>query len=91
MHRERHQALIKTGLAEKSVWIFIDQLKNARAALLDLALERSHCGRLVCARALGKMQQEGVLNVQKFTKNTLIQDARSEIENETAVRNSRSK
>jgi hypothetical protein len=71
MHRERHQPLIKTGLAEKSVRIFIDQLKNTRAALLDFALERSHWRRLVCARALGKMQQnidtKSDFEAQKFT------------------------
>ena len=43
MHRERHQALIKSGFAEKSLRMFIDQLKNTCAALLDVALERSHC------------------------------------------------
>jgi hypothetical protein len=37
-----------------------DQLKNTRAALLDVALERSHWRRLVCARALGKMQQKAI-------------------------------
>jgi hypothetical protein len=42
MHRERHQALIKSRFAEKSLWIFIDQLKNTRAALFDIALEQSH-------------------------------------------------
>jgi len=42
MHREGHQALVKSGLAEKSVRIFIDQLKNTRAALLDIALKLSH-------------------------------------------------
>jgi hypothetical protein len=40
--------------------MFVDQLKNARAALLDVALERSHWRRLVCARALGKMQQKAI-------------------------------
>src|SRR5215831_19624231 len=60
MHRERHQALIKSGLAEKSLRMFVDQLKNASAALLDVALERSHRRRLVCACALGKMQQKAI-------------------------------
>src|SRR6266478_26305 len=32
-HRERHHPLIKTGLAEKRLWMLIDQLKNARTAL----------------------------------------------------------
>ncbi len=41
-HRERHHPLIKTGLAEKRFRIPIDQLKNARAASLDLSLERPH-------------------------------------------------
>ena len=45
MHRERHQALIKSGLAEKTVWMFIDQLKNTRAALLDVARLRAECVR----------------------------------------------
>src|SRR5204863_7459436 len=71
MHRERHKALIKAGLAEKSFRMFVDQLKNTRAALLDVALERSHSRRLVCPGALGKMQRKP-LKLQKFTGNTLI-------------------
>jgi hypothetical protein len=38
MHRERHETLIKSGLAEKPLGMFIDQVKNTRTALLDLAL-----------------------------------------------------
>jgi hypothetical protein len=91
MHRERHQALIKAGLAEKSVWMFVDQLKNARAALLDVALERSHRRRLVCACALSKMQQKAIKGAKNLPGNTLIGHAFSEIKNETAVRNLRSK
>ena len=41
-HRERHQPLVKTGLAEKRFRMAVDQLKNARAALLDFSLERPH-------------------------------------------------
>src|SRR5204863_4631040 len=41
-HGERHHPLIKTGLAEKRLRMFVDQLKNARTALLDLALKRLH-------------------------------------------------
>src|SRR5262245_28557620 len=90
MHRERHQALIKTGLAEKSVRIFIDQLKNTRTALLDVALKRSHWRRLVCARALGKMQQKAITGCKNLLGNTRTRGALSEIQNEAAVRNSRS-
>src|SRR5438132_4839923 len=41
-HRERHQPLVKTGLAEKRFRMAVDQLKNARPALLDFSLERPH-------------------------------------------------
>jgi hypothetical protein len=41
--------------------MFVDQLKNARAALLDVALERSHWRRLVCRRELGKMQRKAMI------------------------------
>jgi hypothetical protein len=44
--------------------MFVDQLKNARAALLDVALERSHWRRLVCRRALGKMQPKAIKGVK---------------------------
>jgi hypothetical protein len=71
--------------------MFIDQLKNTRAALLDVALERSHLRRLVCARGLGKMQQKAMIKSKNLLGNTLTGPAVSEIENETAVRNSRSK
>ena len=37
-HRERHHALIKTGLAENRFGMPIDQIENAFAALLDLGL-----------------------------------------------------
>jgi transcriptional regulator with AAA-type ATPase domain len=46
--------------------MFVDQLKNARAALLDVALERSHWRRLVCARALGKMQQKAIKRIKIY-------------------------
>src|SRR5258708_36562735 len=80
MHRERHQALIKSGLAEKSLRMFVDQLKNARAAVLDVALERSHWRRLVCARGLGKMQQKAIIRCKKLLGNTRIRRTFSEIE-----------
>jgi hypothetical protein len=70
--------------------MFVDQLKNTRAALLDVALERSHSRRLVCARALGKMQQKGLITCRNLLGNTVNRHARSEIKDETAVRNSRS-
>src|SRR5262249_56956424 len=91
MHRERHQPLIKSGLGEKSLRMFVDQLKKSRTALLDVALERSHWRRLVCARALGKMRQKATIKCKNLLGNTLTQHVRSEIENEAAVRNSRSK
>ena len=80
MHRERHKALIKAGLAEKSFRMFVDQLKNTRAALLDVALERSHWRRLVCARGLGKMQQKAIIKCKNLLGNTLIRRTFSEIE-----------
>jgi hypothetical protein len=58
MHRKRHQALIKSRLAKKSLGMFVDQLKNARAALFDVALERSHWRRLVCRRELAKCNEK---------------------------------
>ncbi|PYI79677.1 MAG: hypothetical protein DMF05_09045 [Verrucomicrobia bacterium] len=70
--------------------MFVYQLKNTRAALLDLVLKRSHLRRLVCARALGKMQQSDQ-RLKNLPGNTLIRRSLFEIENETAVRNSRSK
>jgi hypothetical protein len=42
MHRECHQTLIKSGLAEKWLSVFIDQLENALAAPLNFALEGRH-------------------------------------------------
>ncbi len=41
-HRERHQPLVKTGLAEKRFRMAVDQLKNACPALLDFSPERPH-------------------------------------------------
>jgi hypothetical protein len=58
VHRESHQALIKSGFAENSLGISVDQLKNMAAAFFDVALERSHGRRLVCRRKLGKMQRK---------------------------------
>ena len=60
--------------------MFVDQLKNARPALLDVALERSHWRRLVCARALGKMQQKAIIKCRKLLGNTLTRPSLSEIE-----------
>ena len=60
--------------------MFVDQLKNTRAAPLNIALERSHCRRLVCACALGKMQQKSNHQVQKSLGNTLTRGGLSEIE-----------
>ena len=53
-HRECHQSLIKSGLAEKRLGVFIDQLEDAPAALLDFALERRHLAKLVRPHALSK-------------------------------------
>ena len=53
-HRERHQSLIKSGLAEERLGVFIDQLEDAPAALLDFALERRHFTKLVRPHALSK-------------------------------------
>ena len=41
-HGERHHPLVKTGLAEKRLRMFVNQLENTRTALLDLALKRPH-------------------------------------------------
>ena len=71
--------------------MFVDQLKNTRAALFDVALERSHWRRLVCRRALGKMQRKAMIKCKNLLGNTVTWHALSEIENETAERNSRSK
>jgi hypothetical protein len=60
--------------------MFVDQFKNARAALLDVALERSHWRRLVCRRRLGKMQQKVMIKCKKLLGNTLIRHPLSEIE-----------
>src|SRR5947207_6468693 len=53
-HRERHQSLVKSGLAEKRLWVFINQVEDPLAALLDLALERRHFTKLVRPHALSK-------------------------------------
>src|SRR5882724_4901073 len=58
----------------------VDQLKKTRAALLDVALERSHWRRLVCARGLGKMQQKAITRCKNLLGNTLIRRAFYEIE-----------
>jgi hypothetical protein len=42
VHRECHQTLIKAGLAEKWLRMFIDELENALAAPLNFVLERRH-------------------------------------------------
>ena len=59
--------------------MIVDQLKNTRAALLDVALERSHWRRLVCACALGKMQQKVMIKCKNLLGNTLTRQALSEI------------
>ena len=59
--------------------MFIDQFENPRAALLDVALERSHWRRLVCARGLGKMQQKAIIKCKNLLGNTLIRRTFSEI------------
>ena len=53
-HRERHQSLIESGLAEKRLRVFINQFEDALAALLDFALERRHFTKLVRPHALSK-------------------------------------
>ena len=53
-HRERHQSLIESCLAEERLRVFIDQLENVPAALLDFALERPHPAKLVRPHALSK-------------------------------------
>jgi hypothetical protein len=60
--------------------MFVDQLKNTRAALLDVALERSHWRRLVCRRELGKMQRKAMIECKNLLGNTVIWHALSEIE-----------
>jgi hypothetical protein len=60
--------------------MFVDQLKNTRAALLDVALERSHWRRLVCRRGLGKMQRKAMMKCKKLLGNTVTRHAASEIE-----------
>jgi hypothetical protein len=47
--------LIESGLAEKRFGVFIDQLEDAPAAMLDFALERRHFTKLVRPHALSKM------------------------------------
>ena len=84
MHRERHQPLIKSGLGEKSLRMFVDQLKNTCPALLDVALERSHWRRLVCRRELGKMQRKAMIGCKNSLGNTITSYALSEIKNVTA-------
>jgi hypothetical protein len=56
-HRELHHPLVKTGLAEKRVRMFVDQLENTRTALLDLALERPHLRKIVRCFGLGKAER----------------------------------
>ena len=41
-HRERHDALIKAGLAKKRLRMLVHQLENAVPASLDFRLERAH-------------------------------------------------
>jgi hypothetical protein len=53
-HRDRHQSLIKSGLAEERLGVFIDQFENAPSALLDFALKRPHLTKLVRRNALSK-------------------------------------
>jgi hypothetical protein len=60
--------------------MFIDQLENTRAALLDVALERSHWRRLVCARELGKMRRKAMIKCKNLLGNTVTRHALSEIE-----------
>src|SRR6185295_15414797 len=60
--------------------MFVDQVKNARAALFDVALERSHWRRLVCRLALGKMQRKAMIKCRNLPGNTVSWHALSEIE-----------
>jgi hypothetical protein len=53
-HRDGHQALIKSGLAEERLGVFIDQFEDAPSALLDFALKRPHLTKLVRRNALSK-------------------------------------
>src|SRR5437764_11408005 len=64
-HRERHQPLVKSGLAEKRLWVFIDQLEDPLAALLDLALERRHFTKLVRPHALSKDGTSRLMGLKK--------------------------
>ena len=64
-HRERHQSLIESGLAKKRLWVFINQLEDALAALLDFALERRHFTKLVRPHALSKDGTSRLHRVQK--------------------------
>jgi hypothetical protein len=42
LYRNRHHPLVKAGLAEKRLGMSINELEDAHATLLDLALERPH-------------------------------------------------
>ena len=46
-HRERHHPLVKAGLGENRFGIPIDQLEDLLAAVLDLALQRTHGQKLL--------------------------------------------
>jgi hypothetical protein len=73
-HRECHQSLIKSGLAEKRLGVFIDQLEDAPAALLDFALERRHLAKLVRPHALSK---DGTRRLHRGSKKNLHPDTLS--------------
>src|SRR5580765_4239391 len=60
--------------------MFVDQLKNPRAALLDVALKRSHWRRLICRRELGKMQRKAMIKCKNLLGNTVTRHPLSEIE-----------
>jgi len=53
-HRQRHNPLMKTSLAERRVRMLLYELENAHAALLNLVLERSHFSRLIRRYPIGK-------------------------------------
>jgi len=65
-HRDRHQALIKSGLAEERLGVFIDQFEDAPSVLLDFALKRPHLTKLVRRNALSK---DGTSRLYDFKKN----------------------
>jgi len=64
-HRDRHQALIKSGRAEERLGVFIDQFEDAPSALLDFALNRPHLTKLVRRNALSK---DGTSRLYGFLK-----------------------